>query len=113
MRAGRMDRRVVLLRRQREQLASGEVVETWVDERAFWAEVIPLGAAERLEAATTKAVRSARFRTHFAASWRPVPADHRLRFDGLVWDVVGIAEVGRSEGWEISAEAHDRVEQVT
>lgn len=108
MRAGRLDRRITILARTQTQTASGEVVETWPEERRVWAEVIPLGGSERLEAATTRAARSARFRVRFAASWRPDVARHRLEHDGLVWDLLGIAELGRGEGWELTAEAHDR-----
>lgn len=108
MRAGRLDRRISILRRTQTQSASGEVVETWPEERRVWAEVVPLGGNERFAAATTQAARSAKMRLRFAPRWRPDVANHRVEHDGLVWDILGLAELGRGEGWELTVEAHDR-----
>lgn len=108
MRGGRLDRRISVLVRTQTQGDAGEVVETWPEERRVWAEVVPLGGNERFAAATTQATRAAKVRIRYSGAWRPDVATHRLEHDGLVWDITGMAELGRGEGWELTVEAHDR-----
>ena len=103
MRAGRLDRRVQLSTRSVVRGPTGEAVEQWSPPRERWAEVTLLGASERRQSEQMLATRTATFRLRWERDL--VGAQSRLVYDGYVWDVRGVKELGRREGLELMAEA--------
>lgn len=116
--AGKLDREIVLLTATSEQAeGSGEDVLTWPDvdsvedaqgvenAEVVWAEWITGTASEVWKAsqrigATVDGVFKIR-----ADGSRPSPATTRILFDGTVYEVKGVTEIGRGDGWMISVSA--------
>lgn len=102
MRAGRLARRITLLRQTETQGPDGAPIRTWSEVAKVWAELVPVGGRERLQAPQTIAERTARIRIR----WRSdVDEQMRIRHDGRLWEIQGIAEIGRREGLELTAAA--------
>lgn len=102
MRAGRLSRRITLLEPQEAQDGGGAPIRTWVEVAHLWAEIVPVGGRERLQAPQTIAERTARIRIRWRAG---VNEAMRIRHDGILWEILGIAEIGRREGIEFTASA--------
>lgn len=99
--AGILDRRITLQRFATAQDPTGDVIETWVDLAEVWAAVEPLGGLERLQAAQL----TASIDTRFTIRYRPdlTAALHRIRYDGKLYDIVAVIELGRREGLQLDA----------
>ncbi len=98
MESGKLDRRVTIQRRIETQNEYGEAVITYADEVTVWAEVLPLSGRELFLAAQT--VPEAQLKINIR--WRPELTErHRIFYDGLVWDILHLAEIGRREGIQI------------
>ena len=100
MRAGRLDRRLTLQRRTLIENDYGEGVETWNDLATVWAEKIPVRGSERYAAMQTVAEVEERFKIRYRTGLTPLD---RVICDGITYDVQGVLEIGRREGWEILA----------
>lgn len=105
MRAGDLDRRVVIQAVTRTTDGGGEAVETWAAIATVWAAVWQLSATERAARPQTAAEETRRFRIRWTAAFTPGPGTHRIRFDGRTYDVQSVAEINRREGWDITATA--------
>lgn len=107
MRAGRLDKLVTLDKRTRTRdPASGELVDTWSPLGEQWAEMLDGRAVERYGAAQKLAEVSVGFRLR----WSPAllvltPDEHRLRWEGFVYDVKGVVEIQRRQGVAVLCEA--------
>ena len=102
VRAGRLDRRLTLQRRTLTENDYGEAVETWTDLATVWAEKIPVRGAERYAAMQTVAEVDTRFKIRYRTD---VSHLDRVVCAGTTYDVKGVLEIGRREGWEIYATA--------
>ena len=102
MRSGRLDRRLTLQRRTLIENDYGEGVETWNDLATVWAEKIPVRGFERYAAMQTVAEVEERFKIRYRKDLTPLD---RVICDGKTYDVLGVIEIGRREGWEIYATA--------
>lgn len=100
MRSGRLDRRLTLQRKTATENDYGEAVETWTDLATVWAEKIPVRGAERYAAMQTVAEVIDRFKIRYRKDLTPLD---RVICDGITYDVQGVLEIGRREGWEILA----------
>jgi SPP1 family predicted phage head-tail adaptor len=101
VRAGALDRRIVLQRPEATQDEHGEPVTTWVTVAEVAAEVRPLRGVERFAAQQTVA----RVDTRFRIRWMPgVVPTWRIVFDRRSYDVDAVLEIGRREGFEILAQ---------
>lgn len=103
MRAGRLDRRVQVQTRTVARGPTGEAIEQWSAPRERWAEVVLVSASERRQSEQVMATRTATFRLRWERDL--VGAQSRLVYDGFIWDVRGVKELGRREGLELMAEA--------
>jgi head-tail adaptor len=112
MQPGRLDRRVTVQTLVPIQSATGQEVATWVDTFTTWAQVSPVGASERFATEQDLAEETSRFKFWWRQDWVPSPGKHRFAYPSSpagsrrYWDVTGIAELGRHEGWEITATVH-------
>lgn len=98
MRAGRMDRRIVLQSVSRTQDAAGEPIETWAALATVWADVSPIRGNERFVDNQEKAERTTRFRIRHRSD---ITADNRISYGGNIYDIEAVMELGREEGLEI------------
>ena len=102
MMAGRLDRRITLQRKTVTQDEYGQEIETWTDLATVWAEKRDMKGSERWQAQQ----KVAEVETTWRIRWRDgiTPLDRLLDGD-QVYDVTGVAEIGRREGLEITASA--------
>jgi len=94
LRAGLLDRRVVLERRVDVVDASGQAVSQFVAVATVWARVEPLGGREGFGQQQWVATGDVRFTIRWRGDVTPL---HRVLHDGRVFDVMTVAEEGRRE----------------
>ena len=107
--AGKLDRRGTLQRLDTVQDAYGEPRQGWTDIAELWAEFTPgeggAGGEAFSDAAEQRGARQpATFRIRYRAMVKPTM---RLLFDGQVWEITDVAEVGRREGLLLTAFARE------
>lgn len=100
--AGDLDRRIELQRRVVVTNRLNEEVSSWVTFRHCWAERLPVSDGERAQADQTVAVVADRWRIRWAEAVRGLGGDCRLIYGAEVHEVVGVKELGRRIGLEIS-----------
>lgn len=105
MRAGGMDRRVEIQHVTRAEDPAGQATETWATVARVWAGVLPLTATERALRPMTRAEETRRFRLRPNSHYKLDPANFRILFEGKAWDIEGISELPRHEGYELTATA--------
>jgi SPP1 family predicted phage head-tail adaptor len=104
MRAGKLDRRITIQRKSVTESGSGEPIETWADLATVWAQARPLRGDERF--ATRQLVGTAvmtfhiRYRGDLA-----ITVKDRISYDGKLWDILDVREVGRHVVTEIDTKA--------
>lgn len=102
MRAGQLDRRITLQRRDEEASASGEPRVVWRDVATVWAALVYGKGAERFAAQQVMSEVPVTFRIRYARAWRPTTLD-RIVYDGRDYDIRDVREIGRREGYELDA----------
>jgi SPP1 family predicted phage head-tail adaptor len=100
-----LNRRITLERKSTAQDATGHPVETWPTARTAMAHVEYTQSGERMRASQELATRVATFTIRWFAGLNA--GDWRIAFDGLTWDILGIAEPPntRRQFWAITAAA--------
>ncbi len=95
MRAGKRQWRIVFQRATAATSALGVETETpWTDIEPAMAAVMWGSGAERREAAAENASQAATFRVVSTAALRGVTVRDRILYEGVGWDITGIAPVG-------------------
>lgn len=96
LRAGKRQFRIVFQQATAATSALGvETDSPWTDVEPAMAAISWGSGAERREAAAENASQAATFRVLSTAALRGVtPRDHRILYDGVGWDITGIAPVG-------------------
>lgn len=98
MNAGRMDRKVDLLRPTTSTDSFGQVSETFTTEAAVWAQKKDVTAREAVEADQVVA----QIRTEWTIRWRSdITPQWRIRYGSEIYTIDGILEIGRREGMKI------------
>jgi SPP1 family predicted phage head-tail adaptor len=100
--AGRLDQAVVIQRKVVIQDDFGQPIETWTDWRIVKMNKRDVRAEERFRSNQELATETAVFVTHWVNG---VLTTDRLITDGKTYDIVGLAEIGRRNGLEITAVA--------
>ena len=97
--AGRRDRLVTIEMVSRVQDDFGQPIETWTAWRSAWMGKRDVQAGERFRANQTLSEEA----VVWDSEWVPDlnPSDYRLNYEGRIYDIQGLAEVKRREGWEI------------
>jgi len=106
--AGRLDRRIRLERDTGAvDPASGERVAVWatLGPEKLWASRRRAGSSETLAAAELSAAVSDVFEIRWDSTWADVNPKDRLVFEGRVYQIVSVDEIGRREGLRIGAVA--------
>jgi SPP1 family predicted phage head-tail adaptor len=102
---GPFNRRVVFERKAVAQDETGHEVETWTAARTAMAHRRDVQANERLRASQEIATRTSVFTVRWFSALNA--GDWRISHDGLIWDVIGLAEPPntRRQYWAITATA--------
>lgn len=82
-----------------------EQVASWQPLAQVWAAAVPVSDGERLRAGETLAFTKYRFTVRHSVQIKTVDARDRLTFDGRTFDINGVKEISRREGYEITATA--------
>lgn len=103
--AGDLDRRLRIERAVLTRDGFGEEIAVWGLLAGVWAGKRDVSDRERIASAEV----AAEITTRFVIRWSPDVADvnpkDRIVFDGRIFDISGVKEIGRREGLEVSAAA--------
>lgn len=103
MKAGRLDRRITLQRKSATQNSYGEEVAAWADLATVWAEVVPSAGREAFVAQQFAGFINATFRVRWSSLTRSITDLDRISFDGRIYNITEVREIGRREGLEFVA----------
>lgn len=93
MLAGRLDRRISILRATVAADSFNEQVETWEIIATVWAQATPVMDAERQRAGETLASKSYRFIIRRSSQVASIDPRDRVTFDGRTYDIQGVKEL--------------------
>ncbi len=105
MKAGSLDRRITILRASVSRNSFNEELPTWNPMATVWAGAVPVSDGERQRAGETLATSKYRFTVRHSAMVATVDPRDRIKFGDRLFDVNGVKEIGRREGYEITATA--------
>lgn len=98
MDAGALDRRVTIERATIMTDDYGTATQTWAALATVWASVEWIRDGERWAAAQVVAEATLRVQTRY----RDVKTTDRLIYEDVVYNIVGVKEIGRRDGLEIT-----------
>lgn len=104
MEPGRLDRRILILQRSTGTDAWNQNQDSYVQVLEVWAGVKDAGAKEREEADQRVTVNPKIFTIRYRSE---VTTKHRISYDGDIYHITGITEIGRNEGQRITAVARE------
>jgi SPP1 family predicted phage head-tail adaptor len=105
MRAGKLDRRIVIQALGVVRDGLGQPVETWSPAYTRFAEVQSVSGGEAFGDQQREAKATKTFRIRHIAGL--APKTHRIAFDGEAYDIDTIEELGRREGLLVTAHAYE------
>lgn len=105
MEAGKLDRRITIERATESRDEFNNVVLVWSALAVVWAEKAEIRDSERVAAQEVGAEVTTRFRIRYSSVVADVNPKDRIAFGGRIYDIVGVKEIGRKEGLEITAAA--------
>jgi SPP1 family predicted phage head-tail adaptor len=103
MRAGRLDRRIAIQRLAVSYSASGDPVETWSTLATRWAYAAPVSGDERFSDPQLVAKQQNEFGVRYSADIADLSPLDRISYEGSVWDILSVSEIGRREGLKVIA----------
>lgn len=98
LRAGRLDRQIIIERKVETIAASGAVSKTWATVATIRAELVQRSTDEYLTGFGEAETGSVVFRIRYLAG---ITTADRVTFDGVAYDIDEIAELGRKRGLEL------------
>lgn len=110
MLAGKLDRYIAIEEATEVQLVTGEVEKTWSTFAQRWASfnqpATRRGNKERFEANQTVAISNDYWEIRYLPGLK---ANMRIVYQGQLYNITSIREIGRKEGWQIETENKDRL----
>ncbi len=103
--AGKRDRLVTIERKSATLDDYGGEIEGWAPLIKIWSSAAPVRDSERWQAGELAAHITMRFVLPWNALTSTIDPRDRIVFDGVIFDIAGVKEIGRREGVEISAAA--------
>jgi len=100
MRAGALNRLIAIEKNTPTRAASGAPVEAWSSFASVWANKRDIGAAEGFTAGRDLARVVSEFTIRYLAD---VTTAMRISYDGDLYDIEGVREIGRRVGLTIVA----------
>lgn len=113
MRAGRLDRRIIVQRNAPTQSSSGAPRDNWTDIGIVWGSVRFERGDERFSAQQVVGHGLCTFTIRYSRLMATLNVKDRLIFDGRFYDIRDVRELGRREGIEIDAQARSEVNLVS
>jgi SPP1 family predicted phage head-tail adaptor len=105
MRSEKLDRRITIERYGVTYNDDNEPTEAWAALATVSASVQYASDGEKVRAAEVGATISVRFQIRYDSTWADVNPKDRVIYEGKTFDIIGVKELGRREGLEISAAA--------
>jgi SPP1 family predicted phage head-tail adaptor len=105
LQAGDLDRRITIERFTETRDPFNNPVKSWAPLATVWASRADVSDSERLAAQEIGAEITTRFRIRWSRALSDVDPKDRVRFDGRLYDIVGVKEIARREGLEITTAA--------
>lgn len=105
---GKLDRRVKIERYTVTQNQYGEEIKSWAELATVWCAVKPISDGERIEAQQVNASITTRFTIRYSSDVSDLNPKDRIEYpvgSGTYYDIFGVKELGRREGFEITATA--------
>jgi SPP1 family predicted phage head-tail adaptor len=103
MRGGKLDRRIALQQATTTYDALNNPVKTWTTLATVWASKMDLSDTERVQAAEVGADMTTRFQIRHSNTVSVINPKDRLTYAGNTYQIVAVKEIGRNEGYEITA----------
>lgn len=103
MKAGLLDRRVVIQQATNTQDAHGQMVPSWSTWKTVWASLNPIRGAEQFEANRLTQKVDFKMRMRYISG---LTHDMRVSYSGSYYDIVSINEISRKEGYEVYIALH-------
>lgn len=103
--AGDLDRRITLQQHGLTRNADNEPIVGFTTLATVWASVEYTSDVEKVRAAQVGATVSVRFQIRYSNAVKGIDAKDRVIYQDKTFDIVGVKELGRREGIEISAVA--------
>ena len=103
--AGKRDRRITLERYGVTRNEFNEPIEGWAELSRVWASRKDVSDTERLRSAEVGSIITTRFAIRWSKKVADLNTKDRLQLEGLTYNIVGVKELGRREGIEITASA--------
>lgn len=105
MQAGKLDRRLTLLRNTPATDDFGAETPDWAEVGEVWASKQDVSDAEKVRAQQVGASITTRFQVRWSALTAGISAEDQVACEGVTYMVVGRKEIGRRDGVEITATA--------
>lgn len=103
MKSGRMDTKIVIEVATETRTSSGAITKTWSTFESVWAQKIDSGSREYFNNATI-----GEFITVFKIYYlRGLTLKMRVKYNDEYYDIKGIKELGRKEGYELTTVKQD------
>ena len=102
MQAGKMDRLITIEQATSTRDTVGDAVPTWSTFATVWARKVRSRGTEQFKAERETAEREIRLEIRYLAG---LDETMRIRFDGQIFDIEDLEEIGRRAGWTIRAVA--------
>jgi len=103
MQSWKLDRRLTLQRATITYDTMNNPVETWSTLATVWASKEEINDTERLQSSEKGSAITVRFQIRYSVRVSDLNAKDRISYGGHTYDIVGVKELGRREGLEISA----------
>jgi SPP1 family predicted phage head-tail adaptor len=103
--AGELDRRITIQRATVTRNEFNEPIESWGDLTTVWAKRRDASAAEAYRAQEVGAEITARFTVRWSMIAATVNPSDRLSFEGKLYNITAVRDVGRKQWREIDAVA--------
>ena len=103
MQPAHMDRLITIQRATETLNSANEVIKTWVNWKTVWAKKTDTGGSERFNSAVI-AIMATNFEIWYLDG---LTEKDRIIYDGRIYSIIGIVEIGRREGMQIKTEMQD------
>lgn len=105
MKAGKLDRRIVIERATETRDGFNVPIKAWDELACVAASKEDVRDSERVASQEIGAEITTRFQIRYSSDVADVDPRDRIRFEGRVYDIVARKEIGRRDGIELSAVA--------
>lgn len=102
IRAGTLDRRITIQHKTVTTSPDGGQIETWADLATVWANARPLKSDEKFGDQQLIATSLTTFTIRYRSD---LTVQDVIKYNGRIWDILDIREVGRRQGLELDTKA--------